>query len=111
MTTIVIADMFGIAGRREELMALLATAERDAQGTDGCLRYSVASSLTEPDRFVVIEEWRDEAALEAHYASAAFSRFRFALDGVLARPSEATLHTVSTSRRPLASGPMDPRDA
>ena len=111
MTLIVVADMFGIAGRRQELAAQLAAAERDARGADGCVRYVVASSLTEPDHYVVVEEWRDEAALQEHYASPAFARFQFALDGLLARLSDATVHTVGASRRLVPSGPMDHRDA
>jgi quinol monooxygenase YgiN len=59
----------------------------------------------------LISEWEDEAALERHYASTAFANLEFALDGLLARPSEMTLYSVIGSVRPLASGPMDPRDA
>ena len=45
------------------------------------------------------------------YASASFARFRSGLHGLLARPSEARIHVVAETRRPLPSGPMDPRDA
>ena len=55
MTIVAVADLFGISGRRQELVG--------------------------------------------------------ALDGLLARPSELTVYSVSGAARPLASGPMDPRDA
>jgi quinol monooxygenase YgiN len=108
---VVIADMFGSPALRDELRALLAQAERDATSRDGCLRYSVGVSLADPDRYVVVEEWRDKAALEAHYASEEFRRFQFELHDLLVRSSEATIHSVSASLRPVASGPIDPRDA
>ena len=108
---VVIADMFGSPGLRSELRALLADAERRAAGHDGCLRYTVAAGLADPDRYLVVEEWRDEAALEAHYASPEFQRFQFELHGLLVRSSQATIHTVAGTLRPVASGAIDPRDA
>jgi quinol monooxygenase YgiN len=111
MSTIAVADIFGISGRRDELLAALADAERAAGGQPGSVRYTFAETLDDPDHFVLISEWADDAALERHYASTAFANFQFALDGLLARPSEMTVYTVSGSVRPLASGPMDPRDA
>jgi quinol monooxygenase YgiN len=111
MPVLAIADLFGISGRREELLAALADAERAAASAPGCVRYSFAATVADPDRFVLVGEWRDRAAMEAHYSSQAFARFQFALDGLLARPSEMTIYAVSGSERPVASGPMDPRDA
>ena len=75
------------------------------------MRYSFAATIADPDRFVLVGEWRNRAAMDAHYASEAFARFQFALDGLLARPSELTDYAVSGSARPVASAPMDPRDA
>src|SRR3954466_2148382 len=111
MTLIAIGDMFGISGRRRELEAALASAERDAADQPGCLRYAFAHALADPDQYVLVSEWRDEAALDAHYASPEFARFQLSLNGLLARPSELTVYSVSGAARPLASGPLDPRDA
>jgi quinol monooxygenase YgiN len=106
-----VADIYGIAGRRQELVAALTGLERDAKGSDGCLRYSVAATLDDPDHFVTISQWRDRAAVDAHYGSNEFATFQMALDGLLARPSEMTMFDVAAEVRPVPSGPMDPRDA
>jgi len=111
MPALAIADLFGISGRRDELLAALGQAEREALAQPGCVRYSFAATVADPDRFVLVSEWRDRAAMDAHYGSEGFARFQFSLDGLLARPSEMTVYDVSGSARPLASGPMDPRDA
>ena len=111
MPVLAIADLFGISGRREELLAALARAEREAVGQPGCVRYSFAATISDPDHFVLVGEWRDRAAMDAHYGSQGFARFQFSLDGLLARPSEMTVYDVSGSTRPVGSGPMDPRDA
>jgi quinol monooxygenase YgiN len=111
MPVLAIADLFGISGRRDELLAAFARAERDAVAQPGCLRYSFAATISDPDRYVLVSEWRDRAAMDAHYGSETFARLEFSLDGLLARPSEMTVYDVSASARPVASGPMDPRDA
>jgi quinol monooxygenase YgiN len=111
MSVVAIADLFGISGRRQELRAVLAGAERDAAGQPGCVRYSFAATVADPDHFLLVSEWRDQAALDAHYASTGFANFQFSLDGLLARPSQMTLYSVSGSARPLSSSPLDPRDA
>src|SRR3954447_6614318 len=111
MTVLAIADMFGISGRRDELRAVLASEEAHASAAPGCVRYRFAAVLEEPDRYLLVSEWQNRASLDAHYASPGFVGFQLALDGLLARPSEMTIHTVTEALRPVASGPMDPRDA
>jgi len=111
MSVIAVADVFGVSGRRRELLSALADAERQAADQPGCVRYAFAETITDPDHFVLISEWRDQAALNTHYASRGFASFQFSLNGLLARPSQMTMYSVTGSVRPLASGPMDPRDA
>jgi quinol monooxygenase YgiN len=111
VSVVAVADLVGISGRRQELLGALADAEREAAGEAGCLRYTFAATITDPDHFVLLSEWHDRAALDAHYRSAVFAAFQLALDGLLARPSEMTVYAVTGSARPVASGPMDPRDA
>jgi quinol monooxygenase YgiN len=111
MPIIAIADMLATSDGREELIAALGLAARQAANEHGCERYTFAVTLAEPNHFVLISEWEDEAAFNAHYASPDFARFQFSLHGLLARQSEMTVYSVNGSARPLASGPIDPRDA
>jgi quinol monooxygenase YgiN len=108
---IVIADMYGISGRRGELVQLLKRSERAARGEPGCRRYTFSAALSDPDRFVLVSEWDGQEALDAHYGSDEFAAFQFDLDGLLARPSEMTAYAVGGSVRPVDTRPMDPRDA
>jgi quinol monooxygenase YgiN len=111
MAVIAVADMFGISGRRSELVELLERSEREAAAEPGCRRYTFAAALADPDQFMLVTEWDSQEALDAHYRSQAFARFQFGLDGLLARPSQLTVYSVSQSVRPLNTRPMDPRDA
>jgi quinol monooxygenase YgiN len=108
---IAVGDMFGISGRRPELRSLLERSEREASASPGCLRYVFAATLADPDHVVLHSEWESEEALDAHYRSDAFTTFQLGLDGLLARPSEMTVHTVAESVHPVNTRPMDPRDA
>jgi quinol monooxygenase YgiN len=111
MPIIAVADMYGISGRREDLVTLLEGFERWAAGEPGCRRYSFAATLADPSRFVLVSEWDSEEALDAHYRSEAFADFQFGLDGLLARPSEMTVYSADAEARPLNTRPIDPRDA
>ena len=111
MSIVAVADLFGISGRRRELVAALAREQRAATVQPGCLRYAFATTIADPDHFVLISEWRDRTSLDAHYASTEFAGFQFSLNGLLARPSQMTVHSVSATVRPVASGPLDPREA
>jgi quinol monooxygenase YgiN len=111
MSLVAVADLYGLIGRRPELQRLFETVERDAVGRAGCVRYTFAATIAEPDHFLLLSEWADQASLDAHYASREFASFQFALNGLLARPSEMTVYSVRGAVRPVASGPMDPRDA
>ncbi len=111
MAVIAIAEMFGISGRRDELATLLESSERWASGEPGCMRYIFAATLADPSRFVLVSEWESQEALDAHYRSRAFADFQFGLEGLLARPSELTVHSAEGAVRPLNTCPMDPRDA
>ncbi len=111
MSVIAFAELFGIAGRRPELVALLEDAERRVAAEPGCRRYTFAATLADPDRFLLVSEWTEQDALDAHYRSEAFATFQFGLDGLLARPSAMTVYGVAESVRPLDTTQMDPRDA
>lgn len=111
MVVIAVAEMFGTSGRRDELAALLERFERWAAGEPGCRRYTFAATLADPSRFVLVSEWDNQEALDAHYQSEEFADFQFGLDGLLARPSELTVYSGEGAVRPLNTRPMDPRDA
>ena len=111
MSVIAIADIFGISGRRRELTALLSRTEQHVRRLPGSRRYAFAARIEAPDEFVLVAEWDSEAAMDAYYRSEAFARYQFDLAGLLARPSELTMYSVSATSHPVASGPLDPRAA
>ncbi|MEX0282171.1 MAG: putative quinol monooxygenase [Arenibacterium sp.] len=66
----------------EGVEALKAAAIEMAQETrkeDGCITYGFWQDLEDPNRFRVYEEWRDLAALEAHFTAPHMGVFRAAV--------------------------------
>jgi quinol monooxygenase YgiN len=111
MHVIAIAEIFGISGRRNELVALLTRTEQRVRELPGSRRYVFAARLDTPDQFVLLSEWETQDAMDAYHRSEEFARYQFDLNGLLARPSEMTVYSVTNAVRPLPSGPPDPRDA
>lgn len=49
---------------------------RASRAEDGCLDYSFARDLADPDMLVLFERWRDRAALDAHGQSSHMAEFQ-----------------------------------
>jgi quinol monooxygenase YgiN len=111
MRVIAIAEIFGISGLRNELTALLTRTEQRVREFAGSRRYVFAARLDTPDQFVLVSEWDTQDAMDAYHRSEHFARYQFELNGLLARPSEMTIYSVTAEVRPVPSGPPDPRDA
>jgi (4S)-4-hydroxy-5-phosphonooxypentane-2,3-dione isomerase len=60
------------AGREAEVTALFARLTEESRREPGCLMYQVHRHKTEPRRFFIYEQYKDDAALENHRASPHF---------------------------------------
>jgi quinol monooxygenase YgiN len=111
MTVIAIGRVHGIAAARPQLRELMQRTAAAARSERGCRSYDFAETVDGPDEYVVVHEWEDAAALEAHYGGTGYAAYQQGLFGLLARPSELAIHHVASTERPTAGGPMDPREA
>jgi quinol monooxygenase YgiN len=91
--------------RVRELM--LATQER-VRAEPGCLGYVFAETVGDPGHFVIVQQWRDQAALDEHYRSHAFADYQAQIAGSLVRTSELRIHTVQASYVPFDSASIGP---
>jgi len=111
MTVVAVGRVHGIAGGRTRLIELMRRTAEAARAEPGCRAYDFAEVLDGVDEFMVVHEWDDQAALDAHYRGAVHAAYREGVFGLLARPSDLVIHEVAASERPIDSTPMDPRDA
>jgi quinol monooxygenase YgiN len=61
---------------------------------EGNLRAVALAEIERPNRFVVVEAWRDKAALEAHGQSAATLKFRDKLKPIANAPYDERINTA-----------------
>ncbi|WP_171176649.1 putative quinol monooxygenase [Ruegeria sp. HKCCD8929] len=66
----------------------------------GCLIYEFSQVLGQDSRFRVYEEWRDQAALDAHFATPHMAAFRAAL-GEVDVVSREIYRVVGGEKQPL----------
>ena len=50
--------------------------QQQVQAEDGCIQYDYHLSFETPDTVVLLEQWRDKAALNAHAAGTAIQQLR-----------------------------------
>jgi quinol monooxygenase YgiN len=61
---------------------------------DGNLREEVLQELERPNRFAIVEAWRDKAALDSHAHSPATTEFRDKLKAIQAAPYDERVNTA-----------------
>ncbi|HEV2363231.1 MAG TPA: putative quinol monooxygenase [Caulobacteraceae bacterium] len=71
-----------------------------SRAEDGCIEYAYARDLIDPSLVRVFEIWRDEAALQAHFASPHMVRWRAALSqlGLAASDRRLSLYEIAAER-------------
>jgi len=60
----------------EEMKALLKTMIQASKDEDGCLLYDIFQLKNEPKKFVVVESWENERALDGHKLSAHYKHYK-----------------------------------
>jgi autoinducer 2-degrading protein len=73
---------------------------RASLGEPGVLRFDVVRDLAAPDRFVLVEVYRDEQAPAAHKDTAHYKAWREAVEPMMASPRTSTKYE--------AVDPIDP---
>jgi quinol monooxygenase YgiN len=77
----VVARISVVQGQESVVNQALLEAVQATQLEDGCEFYHLYRDHHEANELVMIEHWRDEAALEAHLAGAAFVKLAAVLEG------------------------------
>jgi (4S)-4-hydroxy-5-phosphonooxypentane-2,3-dione isomerase len=62
-------------GREGEVVSVFAKLAQESRKEPGCVMYLVHRHKTEPRRFFVYEQYKDDAALEAHRATPHFLQY------------------------------------
>ena len=66
-------------GALEQGRAAMAAMCKASNAEEGCVSYAYAQDVNEPARLVIVERWKDEEALKAHFAEPHMATFRKAI--------------------------------
>lgn len=75
-------------GKQEEFIRIAGKMVEETRKEVGCLSYDLAKDEADDSVFYFIEKYQDEAALEAHRASAYFKTYVPMLGALRTKPSE-----------------------
>jgi quinol monooxygenase YgiN len=84
---------------RERYVEVTTQMCRRSRQEDGCHGYRVYADLEQDDRYVIVEEWADEQALQLHFSEPHTREFLTALFPLLDEPADALFHTVASTQR------------
>ncbi|WP_113889913.1 putative quinol monooxygenase [Roseiarcus fermentans] len=85
----------------ETIAATRAAARRMIEATraeDGCAHYAFAEDVLDPGLIQIYELWRDQAALDAHFASAHMAEWRAVLGEIGVLDRKLRIHEVGEGR-------------
>ena len=69
-------------GSLEPAMAAIADMVAASNAEEGCIAYAFTQDLLEPGLIHIVEKWKDEAALAAHFATPHMAAFGAAISGL-----------------------------
>lgn len=84
MTLHVVATIPAKTEAAEDIRAALTTLVEATRQEEGCLAYDLYESAAAPGVFVTVEEWTDQAALDAHMQTPHIAAALGAAEGALA---------------------------
>jgi quinol monooxygenase YgiN len=85
------------AQKRADLIRVgqkVAAASRTEQG---CIDYRLCADTENENDFIFVEEWADEAALKAHFATPHIAEFMQSITPTLVAAPDVKFHTIASS--------------
>jgi quinol monooxygenase YgiN len=106
---VAVADIYAQIPQRTAVQKAMLETQLRVRDEPGCISFVFAEVVAEPGHFLLVQRWRDQAALDEHYRTAAFADYQAAIGGLLVRDSEMHVYVVEGEFRPVDSSPLDLR--
>jgi quinol monooxygenase YgiN len=88
---IIHANLNVLPEKREVFLGLTKELVKASQAEEGNQRYTLMQDVNDPNKFTVVEEWKDQAAVDFHNQTAHFQSFVAAVPECLAEPLQASI--------------------
>ena len=82
----------------ERLRGAAVTMIEATRKEDGCFEYAFSQDLADPELFRIVERWRDEAALGAHFATPHMAAFQQAMAQATNKGASVKLYSAEVVR-------------
>ncbi len=86
----VMATLIAKSDKVDETKAALSSLVAPTTDEEGCISYELFQSTDDPTEFVTVEEWTDQAAIDAHMGSEHIGAALAAAPDILAADPEIT---------------------
>jgi quinol monooxygenase YgiN len=86
--------------KRDEIVAACNEMRTATMQEDGCVLYDFAFAIHDPGVVIIVEEWRDQACLDAHFVSPHMGEFGKKLGTLTTGRGDFSRYEVS-EKRPL----------
>ncbi|WP_018923103.1 putative quinol monooxygenase [Salsuginibacillus kocurii] len=83
---------------REEFLERVQSLIKESQAEEGNISYDLYEDVSEPNKFVMLEEWRDEDAVEYHFQTPHFAHFGDIAENLLEGAPEVKRFEVNEKR-------------
>lgn len=83
--------------QRNAWLEFMAAQAARTRAEEGCVGFEFAEDLMAPNRFILIERWRDLEAQYGHLRASEFAEMMEAISEMLAAPPEASINEVAAS--------------
>jgi len=103
-----IGEVFAQVAHLDAVRQLMRATQDRVRRQPGCVQYAFAEALEDPGHFVLVQEWSDRGALDAHYRSDAFREYEAGIGQHLARTSELRVFDTPAAFRPVTRDPIGP---
>jgi quinol monooxygenase YgiN len=80
--------------QREEYLEQARKVMVGSKAEPGCNSYHLYEDTLEPNTFVMVEEWKDAAALEFHFGTEHYKTFKEATGGMIVEPPKLVRYDV-----------------
>ncbi len=94
---VVVGRVTSDSEKRDQLIEIAQAVASASREEEGCIGYRFYEDTEQPNRFVFVEEWADQGALERHFATAHIDRFMRSIPATITSPPDVKFHTVASS--------------
>jgi quinol monooxygenase YgiN len=94
---VVVGRVTSDAEKRDQLIEVAQAIASASREEDGCIDYRFYEDTEQPNHFVFVEEWADQAALERHFGTPHIDTFMRSVPATMTKQPDVMFHTVASS--------------